>query len=425
MSDDEKSTNLVPVASVAALTVRNLAESMRTIHQDPAMVQAMEQIREMQAAMLPVASAVAETVRAFEESFATRQILEIAESHKALMRAVVGPFEELLRGASGLRLAWRDDMDLIRQTVEGFESRFRLPEIAESIQMIAEFRASDSLSNVAKQFAVDTPSLKFAMEAMRAPWVDIHEAVRSIAGFAEIQGIGHALRNMPAFDESIAAAIRVNLGDWRDRIAWPVNISTDLTARSEFYVGLGFNPALTDFPAPAFRQSLEIAGLRREPPPALDRYTSPVPRTRSDEEEEGFVRTNLAHDWLQRLESHIRRFIEELMTRQYGTDWARHRLPNGLYDQWQEKKRKALEAGAKEQPLVAYADFTDYEHVICKRDNWREVFASFFRRPESVRESFQRLYPVRLDTMHARIITQDDELLLRAEVTRLVKVVIL
>ena len=160
-------------------------------------------------------------------------------------------------------------------------------------------------------------------------------------------------------------------------------------------------------------------------PQAIDQYTSPVARARSDDEEEGFVRTNLAHDWLQRLESHIRRFIDELMTRQFGPDWPKDRLPNGLYDQWQEKKRKAVEAGAREQPLIAYADFTDYEGVICKRDNWREVFVLFFRRPESVRESFQRLYPVRLDTMHARIITQDDELLLRAECTRLVKVIIL
>lgn len=61
--------------------------------------------------------------------------------------------------------------------------------------------------------------------------------------------------------------------------------------------------------------------------------------------------------------------------------------------------------------------------VIGKADNWREVFGPSFVRLESVRESFQRLYPIRLDTMHARLITQDDELLLHVEVKRLVKVV--
>ena len=120
----------------------------------------------------------------------------------------------------------------------------------------------------------------------------------------------------------------------------------------------------------------------------------------------------------------MRKFIDEEMTRAFGTDWPKHRLPNGLYDQWHEKKRKAEQAGAEERPLVEYADFTDYVPVICRADNWREVFGPFFYRPESVRESFQRLHPIRLDTMHARLITQDDELLLHVEVKRLVKVII-
>ena len=107
------------------------------------------------------------------------------------------------------------------------------------------------------------------------------------------------------------------------------------------------------------------------------------------------------------------------MTRAVGEDWVKRRLPNGMYEEWKEKHRKAREAGASERPLIAYADFTDYMRVICRRDNWRDVFAIFFGREESVRESFQRLYPIRLDTMHARVITQDDELLLYVETRRL------
>ncbi|MEX0805198.1 MAG: hypothetical protein WD688_18030 [Candidatus Binatia bacterium] len=75
--------------------------------------------------------------------------------------------------------------------------------------------------------------------------------------------------------------------------------------------------------------------------------------------------------------------------------------------------------------MIAYADFTDYERVICRGDNWRDVFAPFFRRPESLRESLQRLYPIRLDTMHARFITQDDELLLYVETRRLMGIILL
>ena len=73
--------------------------------------------------------------------------------------------------------------------------------------------------------------------------------------------------------------------------------------------------------------------------------------------------------------------------------------------------------------LIAYADFTDYEKVLCRGDNWGEIFATFFKRPENVRETFQRLYPLRLDTMHARPITQEDELFLYVETRRLMKVI--
>jgi hypothetical protein len=51
------------------------------------------------------------------------------------------------------------------------------------------------------------------------------------------------------------------------------------------------------------------------------------------------------------------------------------------------------------------------------------LFAVFFLRSESVRESFQRLYPIRLDTMHARRFPQDDELLLYVETRQMVKVI--
>ena len=91
---------------------------------------------------------------------------------------------------------------------------------------------------------------------------------------------------------------------------------------------------------------------------------------------------------------------------------------------WSRAISSSRKAVAADRPLVAYADFTDYALLICRSDNWREVFAMFFGRPESVRESFQRLYPIRLDTMHARPITQDDELLLYVETRRLVKIIL-
>ena len=78
-----------------------------------------------------------------------------------------------------------------------------------------------------------------------------------------------------------------------------------------------------------------------------------------------------------------------------------------------------MENGDREWPLIAYADFTDYERIIVRNDNWNAVFKQTFRRKEFVRESFQRLYPIRLSTMHARVITQEDLLYLLVETKRL------
>jgi hypothetical protein len=372
---------------------------------------------------------LSDVLRAIENS-GIRQMLDSFKHHEAVMRAAAGPLEELWR-VEELRRAevfdvdppWRRNLELVQQATAGFEARFRLPEVAEVTRLIANFRTTLLSGSLAK-YAEQTSNLQRAIESMRTPWLDAQEAMRSVAAFAELQGIGRALQSMPSFGNRLVSALRIDLGDWRDPIAWRPEIFTDSAARSDFYVSLGFDRALTDFPATAFEQSLDIAGLRREPPPLVDLYGVPVPRPDDDDEEEGFARTNMAHDWLLRLETQLRRFIDERMTRAFGADWVKHRLPNGLYEEWQEKKRKAKEAGGREWPLIAYADFRDYERVMCRSDNWREIFAAFFGRPERVRESFQRLYPIRLDTMHARPITQDDELLLYVETRRLVKVII-
>ena len=217
-----------------------------------------------------------------------------------------------------------------------------------------------------------------------------------------------------------ADRLRPRLGDWRTRIDWPSAIFTDPLARSDFYVDRGLDPALTDFPVNAFDQAITIAGIKRAPPPFIRAYDHASERER-DEEEAGFERTNDAHDRLQRFETHIRRFIDQRMTAAFGENWINRRVARPIRQQWNERREKAREDGEPERSLIAYADFTHYETIIVQKDNWEQVFAPVFRRKTLVQESFQRLYPIRVCTMHARIITQDDELYLFAETARLLR----
>lgn len=162
--------------------------------------------------------------------------------------------------------------------------------------------------------------------------------------------------------------------------------------------------------------------IQHESLPGVIYVTTAGPANDTDEEQ-ALARTNVAHDLLLRLETQLRKFIDEHMTRAAGSNWPKHRLPGGFYDLWTEKKTTAMKNGAKDQPLVAYADFTEYARIITKKDNWTAAFAAFFGREEDVRESFQRMHYIRLDTMHARAITQDDFLLLLTETKRLMKII--
>jgi hypothetical protein len=89
---------------------------------------------------------------------------------------------------------------------------------------------------------------------------------------------------------------------------------------------------------------LAIAGLAETPP--VDGYGRPED---DDEDEEGFARTNAAHDRLFRFETRVRRFIEERMLVACGAQWVKQRVPG------------SLRGGAPDLPLIAYADFSDLQ----------------------------------------------------------------
>ena len=354
-------------------------------------------------------------MRVLQKNAGVQRMLENIDRYQKLHRSAIGPLDELCKkGVFDQVLLVSRQLELVRHAMADFEARFRLPEIAETAGLLAEFWASP-VSEALTRYTKQTSNFQSAVESMQTPWLDIKEFQRSMGGFAALQGIGHALKEMPAFGHDLGAALRIDLGDWRDKITWPREIFTDHSARADFYVSLGFNPALTDFPAPAFNEILHIADLGQEPPPLFDQYEPPVPAADVDKEEEGLTRTNRAHYRITKLETQMRRFIDALMTEAFGPDWPKHKLPNKLYGRWQEKKAK--QRGDREFPLIDYADFTDYEAVIGKRDNWN-VFEPIFGRKEDILESLQRMHLIRVDTMHARPITQDDELLLCVETRR-------
>lgn len=381
--------------------------------------------------------------KALHSGVGIHRLIEDADRARMLMRAYLGPIEDLRRSielhsklldaATGLRGFQRLGLGMekqfrasvsaataatkgLRRLGLGVEGQFLLPELPDTRKLLEALEISGTVTALSR-YRDDMNRLRQMIAAMTAPWLDNQNQLRSLRGLHGLQHIGHELHTKPAFDVGSAERLRDYLGDWRASVDWPSKIFTDAVERSGFYGELGLDPDLTYYPASAFDQAITNTGVKRAPPPFIRAYARPDDRR--GEEEAGFERTNAAHDRLQRFESYLRAFIDQRMTATVGENWIKHRVPGDMRRRWKDKQTRALDEGEPKQPLISYADFTDYVTLIVRGDNWDQVFASVFRRKSLVQESLQRLYPIRICTMHARIVSQDDELYLHAETTRL------
>jgi hypothetical protein len=354
----------------------------------------------------------------YEQAATARKAFEELGRHSEVMKASAA-FDNL-RKAGVLESASQVDREFERLRARAAEAqnRFQLPEISQAATLLREFEHS-GIREALKRYNEPLAEIQRAVERMRTPWLDAQNSLRSMQAFVELQGIGRSLQTLPAFDTTLTEAIRFDLGDWRRTIAFPDEIFTNASARTAFYAAQGLDLSLTAFPSAAFDQTLSIAGLERAPAPLLHAYSREAETATADDAEAGFQRTNSAHDELQRFESQLRKFIDEKMKAAFGNNWIKHQVPGPIRQEWIDKREKAKSRGEREWPLIAYADFTEYEPIITRKDNWQKVFESAFQRKESVRESFQRLYPIRICTMHSRVITLDDKLYLRVELHRL------
>lgn len=289
-------------------------------------------------------------------------------------------------------------------------SKFRLPAEIEINGFLKSYQSATAATN---QYFDNTRKISEAMRAMDFPWVRNEEAFKSFDAFTRLQGIGSALQTGTGFDDQVTAFLRNSFGDWRDTINWPENL-IEAPARTDFYIGQGYDSSLADFPETAFHKGLTLAGFD-DPLSALD---TDEKSEGNDHEEEGIQRTNRCHLHLSRFERRIQRFINDAMTAQYGPDWPKIRLPQNMLESWIYKIEQAGKHGRRLTYIEA-ADFTDYLQIIVMKEHWNLIFSPIFKRKESITESFQRLYPIRITTMHAGLVTQDDVLFMAAEIRRI------
>ncbi|MES0139439.1 hypothetical protein NKJ88_31565 [Mesorhizobium sp. M0016] len=199
--------------------------------------------------------------------------------------------------------------------------RFLRPEL-EMLSRIGRTLQDD----IKEIYGLNGPDLLASLHSIQQPWLDALDTANSMMGFARLQGIGHLIDHSPTFNTSVASILRSDFGDWRDPITWPSALGSDVSLRAGLYLERGFNRA-----SPSSRSRRSMRRSRRQGFRTIGRgwlsrtaircRSQPIPRLRRRSRA-----TSQVHDWLQRFESQIRRFIDEAMTLLYGSDWPRHRL---------------------------------------------------------------------------------------------------
>jgi len=254
----------------------------------------------------------------------------------------------------------------------------------------------------------DTPAsiIQEMFVGLRSPWLDTANVLGSAEALVRVQSLGLQLGHQTAFNPDYSALLRETLGDWRDVTAIPDDLEEQL-ARSEFYVDLGFDRRVIDRPDEAFDETLILAGIAFAPEDN---------EVEGRHDDLGLARARQLQAAVQKLEAELRSFIVAVLSAEFGPQWVK-RLPNNLYDQWIEKQRRDPR-GDRLEP-IDYADFMDFERIICKKDLFGTVFAAYFVSLESARESLMRLVAPRNTAMHSRPIGRDDAVLAAFEIRRL------
>tara|TARA_R110002020_G_scaffold161283_2_gene346230 strand:- start:3262 stop:4461 length:1200 start_codon:yes stop_codon:yes gene_type:complete len=292
-------------------------------------------------------------------------------------------------------------------TPPSLSSRYPLPDVGSSLAALFNPPKVPGLAEALARLTSPLPGTHGLSEALTrlmgqpSDYQGISESLARLTGpQPELINSASRLASLFTTDVSSAvgrAAVRDSLGDWRDPIAFRPNIELPRT-RLELYFDQGM--------------SEDIIGVSAEDPDLQDYVETGL----LDIADDGNV---AAYRLLMHLEHALRQLIRISLEDVFGPHWWKQRVPPDVRDKCDGKLQEAVAAGAADTHPIDYADFTDYEKIICRSDNFKQAFKPVFGRVEDVRESLQRLHPVRLICMHSRIVTGADLILVQFEAPRI------
>lgn len=300
--------------------------------------------------------------------------------------------------------------------------RFMLASVA--VPGIAEAASRQIFEKGFEPYALAASALKFESESiasvinsLKTPWASYEDILGSASGVAQLAILGQGVSRLAPFETTINEYLRFELGDYRDNIVWNDVDFQDTDSRVKFYRDQGFSPDIAGLAGETISECLGAVANSQ----GVIQIETTLPLSIFLPEMSADARMAQAFQCLRMIERHMRDLIDGLMTKMFGRNWIKTHLTQKLRENWVQKQEKAVQHGHPKQPLIEYADFTEYEQIITGDAAWQGGFGAMFVYKEEVKVVFQRLAPARIAVMHSRDLVNEDFIILFAECSRLIR----
>ena len=347
---------------------------------------------------------VARRTLARAETFAALQSTALQRIEQHLRNCVLATNSPVLPTAKALRALSASAARAIQP-----------PQVAEIERWHSSMKALRALSANAAR-AIQPPqvaeierwhsSIKQRMETLTAPWAMKDHLGVSVVGFSRIARLHDLSTGAEPFAPQTAEVFDEELGQ-------PVSLATDGEPedRESAAMDAGLNPEIIAFPARAYPRVLFSAGFEF----SIER----IQDVQSDSGDKSGVFDPQYSVLLQQVEHHLRMTVETKLLELAGERWYKLRVPGPTCQRWQERKEEDYRRRNDSFPLILYADFTDLSEIICRKDNWKDVFHPLFVSKDDLQVSLQRLIPIRNAIAHNRPLVRTDQITLFSEACRI------
>ena len=246
------------------------------------------------------------------------------------------------------------------------------------------------------------------LASLTVPWAFEEYPALSVMGLARLTGMREIVAEANPYTMPTSDLYRHELGE-------PVPFDPEAAPeeREAAAMDSGMNPEVVAFPPVAYPRVLVVAGFQFDLP-ALDAPAS-----------NGGDTTGIFHhhhrELLDQIEHRLRKLVATELRRVAGSRWIRRRVPENTRDKWDRRKQEDQDRRGDSYALIYYADLMDMSDIICRGDNWNDIFSAIFKDRADFQIGMRRLNPIRHAMAHGRPLVRTDQLALCAEAARLLR----